>query len=738
MSLPCKKNFWFFIWLLVAGFLFTSSILNKVGDEKRILNNDQSTHVMASMSVWHDLDLRYSLDDLNRFNSLFPLVQSSREMFLFLKQNKDGEIYYAKPFLYACLSAPFYGLFGSSGFIVLNSMLLLAIAVLTLKVVKEVYGDNYGQLLTMPFVFLSPFLAWVSIAHPDLLIAFLLFSGAYLLLSGKGSRAAVAGGFILGLAIFEKVTFAIIIPFLLFAASQISWKIRLCALATIVLGWSIPTFVNILQDGNFLAYQGLRFCAVKAPFPLENGWKAPVKGITQHLFDASLLISGLLGNLKLLPLKVMEFLIGRQTGILWYFPIGTLFLATAMFIHVRAACFVLLGLFAHLSLNWLAFPTNGFGGMGSYGSRYLMQALPLAVIALIPCIGSPRAETISKSRFYPSVGIVFILAAIFLQNKVLPPSEKLVRNPSIYLTSTPAKFFPFEHSLLPAIPMYVSWFTEKSFDSSTQLYRTKGFHNGPIQFGKSAISSEIVLHQSSKLAPVPDLAINVTSPALVTLRSKGRILWQNSIDPRTTAVATINEDIFTDKYFDIISLKFLRWAAIEVNIMPLGDEVDFSLANISFYKKTDTRFVELNKIVRVGEFSGSGFIKRFGWSHDEPWGVWSDGPYADLLFTLPEIPESAIDIHFGVQSYVPEERPSQDVEVYVNGKLFDLWRFVPNSNKRRVIRIDHTSLADQKVNIGFRMLNPISPSKLGRGSDGRMLGIGLRDIRVVKAESENK
>ena len=730
-----KNKIWALIWILVSITVLTSATLNKVDDENRAVFSDQSAHLMASMSIWHDLDLRYSLRDLERFNSLLPEAHGPRGMFL--KRNEDGELFYAKPFLYAALAAPFYGIFGTSGFIILNFMAIIIIATLTFNATKKIYGPGNSHILAMAFIFLSPFIAWVPIMHPDIIIALLLFTGGYLLLAGNKTNTVILGGFVLGLAVYEKPTFAVIVPFLLLAASQLNWKARLSLLASMLIGWSLPTLVNVMQDGNILAYQGLRFYVENAPFPLEDGWIESTKGSTNHVFNLPQLITALLGNLMLLPQKIFDSLIGRQTGILLYFPIAAFFLMTSMFIRTKATIFVLSGLFAYLVLNWLSFPTNGFGGAGSYGPRYLMQALPLTALALITCVKNPLSPRIPKSNIISAIAILFIIVSVIFQNKVLPPSEELVRDPAIYLRSNPAKIFPLEQSLLPSIPMYVSWFSEKSADSKTRLYRTKNFNNGIIHIKDKPTTSEVVLYQLSEDSPVPDLAITASSTVHAALRTNGRIIWQGDIKPNKTAIVSLSQDIFKTKYFDMLSFNFVRWAAINLEIIPLSSDSNLELADVSFLKNDRKNLVEYSKVISVNDFSESGITKLFGWSKNEPWGVWSDGQYADIFFRLPGIPVGGIDVNVGVQPYIPSDHPTQTAEVYVNDKLIDKWIFDHASDSKRVIHIDSKYLPDPDVVLAFRMLNPASPSILGHSSDNRLLGIGLRDIEITPNDFDN-
>lgn len=725
------KKKWLIAWLITLSAVLLCALLNKVKDDEKQIFSDQATHIMAAMSIWHDYDLQYSINDLRRFQSLFTGAPGPGG--LFLKQNSDGKLIFAKPFLYAGFTAPFYGLFGSSGFIIANFLIILFLSLLIFKSIHSFFGIWRAHVFTLVFICFSPFMAWISIPHPDLLISLLLMSGGYLLLSGQTIVPAIFGGLLLGLSVFEKPTFALIVPFILLSAVRLSWKLRLYVCFSILAGWVLPTSINILQDGNILSYQGSRFYVSNVhPFPLEPGWLAPATGLTDHIFNVSSLTLTLFGNLTLLPQKIYEFFLGRQTGILLYHPIAIYFLMAIIFFRSRLYCIIPLGFFAYMALNWLAFPSNGFGGTGSYGSRYLMQALPVVTLSFLNYGTSSQKPVFENIFLRKYIGWVFVFLSIIFQYKVLPPSENAVQYPTHFLTTCPATMFPIEHSILPCIPLLTPGFRNTSIGNSTELYLTKGFDGKNIIMKSARDNAQIVLYQYAGSTPVPDLVLSVTAPTAIHMFSSGKMIWQGTVESNEPSVVKLEPGVFKRQYYDLQMNSVLRWAPIQLEfISPHELSKELHAVDISFANNTAKGGVAFDKVIPVADFEKTGIKKRFGWSTIEPWGMWSDGYYADLQLSFPGMVDYELELLFFVHRYMTAQHPTQKVDIYVNNNRVDQWNFGDATNPpSRLIRINHQSIQENLLTIGFRMLNPASPATLGHGPDFRTLGIGLKGLQI--------
>ena len=66
--------------------------------------SDEASYYTLGHSLAHDLDFQYRRDDLVRVWKEFP----SGPQGIFLKRGSDGQIYYAKAYIYPLLAAPFH------------------------------------------------------------------------------------------------------------------------------------------------------------------------------------------------------------------------------------------------------------------------------------------------------------------------------------------------------------------------------------------------------------------------------------------------------------------------------------------------------------------------------------------------------------------------------------------------------------------------------------------------------
>ena len=139
----------------------------------------------------------------------------------------------------------------------------------------------------------------------------------------------------------------------------------------------------------------------------------------------------------------------------------------------------------------------------------------------------------------------------------------------------------------------------------------------------------------------------------------------------------------------------------------------------------------LGEFIPVSSFFMSGIMKRFGWSSDEAWGVWSCGSYSDLLITLPCTLQDDFLLVFSVHGFVMPHHPKQEVDVFLNGDYVEKWSFDETGMPEfRSIYVNKHSCLTGILILGFNILNPASPSSLAVSADPRILGIGLKGVKV--------
>lgn len=531
-----------------------------VDDASWTPSGDQSVHLMATMSLWHDHDLRYTTQDLARFDATYPAADGPRG--IFLKQAPSGQVYFAKPFLYALASAPFYGLMGTRGFLVLNFLALSVMAVLAFRCIRSAVGARQAHWLTMAFFAFSPYVAWLSVIHPDLLLSALMCVAGYRLLTATCVGGLTLGGVLLGLAIYEKPTFAILAPFLLLTTRRQTGQWPWMALAGMALAWLVPTSVNLAQDGQLLSYQGVRYYVLNRPFPLEAQWQASGLMSYNHVFDWKQLFHALPSHASLLPEKWWDSLVGRQTGLLLYHPVALVLIGLALRAP-RGGMLLLWGLAMYHTLNLLGFPNNGFGGAQSYGSRYVMHALSLTWLALLPghALSTPRPLT-TPGR-WGAVACV-VCAAVF-QYRVWPPSPDTVGHPEAFLRSQPASFFPLEASLLPSSPIPQEHFSLTNEDQSVQAFLVEGFDQGGIPLTSGHASASLTIFRQDGSGRLPIL-LQTSTPVECLVQSQGLTVWKGTLLPGEGTTVQLDESVFSSQSLDLMTLAHRRWGTLDITL----------------------------------------------------------------------------------------------------------------------------------------------------------------------------
>jgi len=704
---------------------------------ERVLYSDQATHVMIAASVWNDVDLKYSLEDLQRFREDYP--KETGPCGLLLKQGVSGDLFYAKPYIYGMIAAPFYAVFGLDGFVIFNVICLVLIGSVVGLALAGSLGVGWGIFASLAFVVPSAFLPWVFVAHPDLFIAALLAVGSYLLLNEKTSRGwQIVAALILGAALHEKITFLLAIPFVVLAMPTVGWGRRALIGVVVVFSWLLFTSVNLAIDGSYLSYQGLRFYVPGAPFPLEVGWTPPTRSITGHVFNPIAVVLAIVGNLNLLPEKFIDFLVGRQTGIVPYFTLAFgLLVLRPIFVWGRSAI-VLLGFFAYLSLHWLVFPTNGYGGAGSYGSRYMLQALPLIPISFIGVTLRPYLDklpsTLGILKFFLAGLTIF---ALVIQQRIFTQGHEAVMRHFEAIVTAPLNAFRLEKWLLPstlggrAPSQYVGEIGKGQF----LIYRPDETNRGSwSRSGVDSGSSSFVLYKSDSGDKFPPLALLLPVDAKVRILSSGRLVWSGALAAAQPQALEIDGLVHFRSAFDLLLKKRFALAELVVETELAGAHGDEQrrAASLHFATSTPPLFDAVGQRLTVAELVAHGADLRAGWSHLEPWGVWSDDDIADIYLRVGEGGRKFL-VELGAHAYVPSRRQALEVEFRCSGASPRRVLFEQGASKSIELTCEKPPHHEYLL-VTAVVRNPTSPQAEGQSTDSRRLGVGLKTFKIELVE----
>jgi hypothetical protein len=129
--------------------------------------------------------------------------------------------------------------------------------------------------------------------------------------------------------------------------------------------------------------------------------------------------------------------------------------------------------------------------------------------------------------------------------------------------------------------------------------------------------------------------------------------------------------------------------------------------------------------------SGLAQIARLeGWSGPEKWGIWTTGTQATLAIRLPDQLPDRLELTIRLTPMTDRRNP-QEVDVLVNGQKVGHWVFARREEDIRRLVIDR-SLAEmlRPMQLSFVIYHPVAPSSFVSSTDDRLLGIGLRELRI--------
>jgi hypothetical protein len=725
-----------YIWIVASLALIIWVFAKAPPKQERLLYSDQAVHAMIGSSIWNDGDLKYSLNDLKRFREDFPKESGPRGVFL--KQGFSGDLYYAKPYLYGLAAAPLYGLAGTDGFIYLNIICFLIIGTIIGLVLTRPFGIGWATFASLVFMVPSAFMPWLFVIHPDLFIAALISLGGYLILKdGMVRSGMILGAVILGASLNEKITFIIIIPFMIMAMTNANWNRRIFISMIVIFSWLMFTSVNIAVDGSLLSYQGLRFGVENTPFPLEIGWIMPTHSITGHIFNPTGLLLTLIDNINILPEKIIDFLIGRQAGFIPYFTFAFgVLLIRPFFIWTRSGL-ILIPFFLYFILHWLAFPLNGYGGSGTYGSRYMLQALPLIPLSYL---GADLKHCYQSSSIF-KIGIkVFLCGAtllgLIIQYQIFTNGHELVKNYTNALTSEPLNIFPIENWL---IPRSLGHKTSKEYRNEDgkwnfRIYKldeanTNTWFRTESQYKKTSI----VLYKRYSEDTFPPIYIRSPFDAKVRILNDGKMIWNEDLIAAEPKILDVNSLAYFHSAFSLSSNSKVAWTEliIETDMLREQDSKN-QYAPYSIDFATELRplvFDAFDRYITAADFIVMGGDLSQGWSYIEPWGVWSDNEIAYIYTKVGN--DTKFNVLLNAHAFVAKPNQQLEIEISCYNTTPVKVHFKQDESKIIQLFCEKTN-QQQYLVIKTKVKGPTSPWAEGLNEDTRLLGIGLKELKFER------
>lgn len=120
-----------------------------------------------------------------------------------------------------------------------------------------------------------------------------------------------------------------------------------------------------------------------------------------------------------------------------------------------------------------------------------------------------------------------------------------------------------------------------------------------------------------------------------------------------------------------------------------------------------------------------------GWSAAEPWGTWTDARCAALQFHFRKRPVKSLLLVVEARAYTCASHPVQSVRVECQSGTLASWSFEEDRFENRSVVVPASAVTGSgSLTIYFHLLNPASPEELGESDDLRLLGMGIRSLRI--------
>lgn len=441
----------------------------RVGPHK----GDEATFVAMALSLAHDGDLKYTKSDYERFREIYGRGPEG----VFLKRGydvrlawqaawppvrvvrdlvpADQSLDYSKSFAFAVFAAPFVAVFGLGGILLMNTLLLAAVAACSVAFARARCGTAAGTVIGLAFwgaTVVPVYLVWLT---PEILNVALVGTGLFFWLykevapptAWAGWRAPWTdwiGAFLIGIATFSKPPNAVFIaPMACLFLYRRQWRAGLLAGALFLLGSAGNFGLNALATGDW-NYQGGDRKSFYTSFPFDG------TGYTFDSLDRTMATDEADTGMHLaperlqsmLPANIVYFFFGQYSGLFPFFFPGAAILAGFLWRWRQTVLWQWLLLLACLGGAFVLLvltPTSWSGGGGPVGNRYFLSLYP-ALLFLLP------------AGFRLRTAIAATVAGLVCMGPLLARPAQVSQTPWTIGDRWPLRVLPVELTLLDDSP----------------------------------------------------------------------------------------------------------------------------------------------------------------------------------------------------------------------------------------------------------------------------------------------
>ena len=443
-----KKPFPPVLIIHLIGFLFLTGALSinplKVAGS---FFSDEAVYYTMTYSIAFDRDMEFQRKDLLRVHEEFD----GGPLGIILKLNeRDRNLVFGKGYLYAVLAAPFVRLFATNGFLIFHSILLWLNLLCGYKIASSVMSQKMAMLFSAFYFLANASLVYLFWMMPEYLNMSLICYAVFFFVSAERSQSRILlfkspynyliSAFCFALATYSKPTnILLILPLGIWLFLRKKILTALLALSLFILTTVGLFGLNMYFTGQW-NYQAGKRSLFYSQYPYERPGvydmapfekKQPIDAMVKPPFYWNAFFS-----------NWSYFFIGRYSGLaIYFFPM--LFILFYFLFSKKDGLSI-----AVYSAGWigiltymLGLPWNYFGGSGTLGNRYLLNAFPVLLFAIN---SEPENKTLAAGTCFS-----VLFCAVFL----FTPSFSSFRNAYHQENSILFRALPVEKTLIGDVPI---------------------------------------------------------------------------------------------------------------------------------------------------------------------------------------------------------------------------------------------------------------------------------------------
>lgn len=435
------------IYIHLIGFLFLAAgLATNPLKITRAFFSDEAVYYTMAYSFAYDGDMEFQHADLERTYKEFSAGPSG----IILKlDERDNTIVFGKAYLYSLAAAPFVSAFKTNGFFILAALLLWLNLLCGYRFCAS-FMEARSAILFSVFYFLANatlvYLFWMT---PEYFNMSLIGYAFFFFMAGERLKSNfplfrlpfnyILSALFFALASFSKPTNALLLCPLgiwLFYRRQV--RIALLALGVYIFATMALFGANVYFTGDW-NYQGGKRTVFYDHYPYERPGASPFAPFNRKIKIQAMVRPPFYA--KAFEYNWLYFFFGRFSGLaIYFFPMffGIAFFWFAKKNSLSTAAYIAgwLGILTYM----VGIPWNYFGGSGTIGNRYLINAFPVFLYVL--------QEQPSKRWF----AFGFLCSLLFSAGLLYTPVLSSFDN-AFHQKRSPFTALPVEKTLLSDLPI---------------------------------------------------------------------------------------------------------------------------------------------------------------------------------------------------------------------------------------------------------------------------------------------